>query len=360
MKTKLSTRIISIAFAVLFAATAFMIPVSAANNITVFRQNGNNPWSNYGYGKYIKNNKWESATISTSGCALLALTNAVYWLNGSFLEPTMLADFSLENGTRINNVGTTGDFVKKASAEFGSEYKFKYVKATIKESDLKSALQNDQTAVWHCPGHFMAIVDYNSQTNKYLILDSYPSSNRGTANGGYAWKTFGQIKKMGITSFHILSKTSSARQNISWPTLNGIQAYPVSTRNDTIVYKTSTSSAKYGTLYATDLCTLLGYENGRLKIQYPVTNARGKVLYYKVGYVNASSITSVTPGQALYSYIATSKITTYRRAGGGSTMGYIAKGDRVYVITSNNGWTQVLYPIANNKYKLAWIKATFA
>lgn len=71
-------------------------------------------------------------------------------------------------------------------------------------SDLKNYLNNGNVAIIHATGHIMACVSYSN--GKYLVLDSYPSSNRGTSNG-YAWKTEQEMNKLlANKEFHIIGK----------------------------------------------------------------------------------------------------------------------------------------------------------
>lgn len=354
MKRKLSV-ILSLVLMLSFVlgANTFAAP-------KVYYQNKNQPWSNYSYGKGDTGLKNNAATIGTSGCALLSLTNAVYSLNGEFLEPTMLADFAIKKKCRVNYSGTNDCFVQHAAEEYGSKYGFKYAGTTGSEADLKKALQNGQTAVWHTSGHFMAIVEYNASGNQYLVLDSYPSQRRGTS-GGYAWKSFAQIKSMGIKSsgsykgFMLIAKTTSSSTDkpknvsISWPATKNIKTYAISTGNNTPVYKTATSTAKYGTIYAADLITIIGYSGSRLKVTYPVSGGT------KTGYINSSAITTAEINKSTAKKTASSKITTYRRSSGNAELGYISKGDIYYEIATKNGRKQVIYPISGG-YKMGWIK----
>lgn len=148
----------------------------------------------------------------------------------------------------------------------------------------------------------------------------------------------------------ILALASIPAQAASWPATSGIQTYVLSTKNDTTVYQTATSTAKYGTIYASDLITIKGYSGSRLKVTYPVSGGT------KTGYIESSKVTSSKINVSKSSYTAAAKTTTYRRASTSATLGYISKGDKVYVIVEkSNGWKQVIYPISGG-YKMGWIK----
>ncbi len=168
------------------------------SDVTVYFQGGGQSWSSYSYGY--------GTTIAGAGCGLLALTNAVYHLNGNFLNPTTLADFSLSNGYRVQNNGTAWAFFQGAANHFGSQYQFAFAGQTSTLSTVKSHLQSGGVATCRKPGHFMSIVDYDASTDKYLLLDSAPSSSRGTSSG-YAWKTATQLSNLGVNVYFMLSST---------------------------------------------------------------------------------------------------------------------------------------------------------
>ncbi len=354
-------RKISLIMVLVLVLTAIFSINASAKTPTVFYQKNNKDWSGYPY----KASGYPKATIGSGGCGLLSVTNAVYHLTGNFLEPTMLADYAQKTGDRVSG-GTSDTFLEHVAEKYGEKYGFKYVGTTNKESKLKKTLQNNGAAVWHKPKHFLAIVEYNPSKDKYLILDSDPGSISGTSDG-YEWKTFSQIESLGIRSafgckgFMLIQKTSSSSapnekepekaKTIKWPATKNIKTYVISTGNDTTVYETATSTKKYGTIYAEDLITILGYSGSRLKVKYPVTGTNK----YKEGYIKASAVTSSEINVATSKKTATSKMTTYRRSSGKAETGYISKGDIYYQIATKNGRKQVIYPITGG-YKIGWIE----
>jgi len=182
-----------------------MLPVTAAAAPTVFLQKDGR-WASHPYG-YSDKAGTQATNIGVSGCGILAYVNAVYALNGKFIEPTTLGDYSLRNGHRVNGVGTAFSLYKSFADNRGSNYGIQYIGYETSYSKLRSHLQSGRVAIVSIPGHIMACVDYNSANGTFLILDSYPSNNRGTPNG-YAWKTETQMKNMGFRSeFYIIGST---------------------------------------------------------------------------------------------------------------------------------------------------------
>ncbi len=174
---------------------------------TVYSQTDSR-WGYYGYG-YSNTAGTQKTNIYNAGCGLLSLTNAVYYLNGQFINPTILADYSLKYGYRINGVGTSMGLYKSFADNRGSTYGIAYNGSSSSYSTLRSHLQAGEAAIGSAPGHLMAIVAYNSSNGKYLILDSYKSSNRGTYSNGYTWKTESECRnnyKLNFSSFYFIKR----------------------------------------------------------------------------------------------------------------------------------------------------------
>lgn len=147
----------------------------------VFRQNGNQPWSDVAYGKANGTN----ATLSSGGCGVLALTNAIYYAtNGKvFVDPAIIADYSLKNGERVNNQGTKDTLTKNFLNNVGVR-NCRFSRDEAKLSNVVDDLKRGCAVVAHVDGHFVCLADYSN--GKFLVIDSYPSSNRKTS-GGYRW-----------------------------------------------------------------------------------------------------------------------------------------------------------------------------
>lgn len=113
------------------------------------------------------------------------------------------------------------------------------------------------------------------------------------------------------------------------------------------VYSNTGLSRKYGTIYPSDEITVHTVTDRYCKVTYPIS--RGT----KTGYISTGKILTRTMGS---SYTSRAKITTYRRVGG-SSYGYIAKGDFVKVLGASGSYTQVKYPVSGG-YKYAFIKTS--
>lgn len=175
----------------------------SSKQITVYSQTDGR-WANVSYGKGPGGSK---ATLSSAGCGILAYVNAVYYMNGRFIQPETLAKWSVNNGYRINGEGTSHGLYKAFADACGASYGFKYAGSASSVSSARTHLQNGGVAIISVPGHLMALVDYNSSTGKYLILDSYRSSNRGTYPSGYRWLTASQFTgKLKVSDVRLLAR----------------------------------------------------------------------------------------------------------------------------------------------------------
>ncbi|MBQ8227569.1 MAG: M23 family metallopeptidase [Clostridia bacterium] len=137
----------------------------------------------------------------------------------------------------------------------------------------------------------------------------------------------------------------------SWPSTKNIKTYVLSTKNDTTVYQTATSTSKYGTIYASDLITIKGYSGSRLKVTYPISSGT------KTGYIEKSKVTSASINTASAKWTATANMTAYRRSSGSATIGSVSKGDVCYTLATAGSRTQVIYPISGG-YKMGWVASS--
>lgn len=170
----------------------------------VFDQ-GDYAYIKYGYASDENERKDISAKISSGGCGVVSIVNAAYYLNGREISIERLAQFAIDNKYRYNG-GTKEGLVEAFCNAHGSEYGIRFVKNIKYDGSsantinkVKPYLQNGNVAVAHVEGHFIALVDYDSRTDKYLILDSSPDDSRGTSSTGYRWlKASDFIGRLGV------------------------------------------------------------------------------------------------------------------------------------------------------------------
>ncbi len=146
-------------------------------------------------------------TISTSGCGVVALTNAVYALNGEFINPAKIARFSVSRGHYFYNQGTADTLYPDFAKKYGKMYHFKHNGKTYSLSKVKQHLLKGRVAVALVPGHYIAIVGYRSSDGCFLVLDSAIYGKRPTTIYGdwVSAATLGQ-GTLRCEYFHILSR----------------------------------------------------------------------------------------------------------------------------------------------------------
>ena len=191
-----------------------------SDNYTCFLQTDQR-WAGYEYGKRGGGVTAYIGLIDLgSGCALLSLTNAVYNLTGVFLNPTDLADWSLAHGCRINGVGTKHSFIKQYLDENGSTVGVKLdweSEGTFytHQDRVKNHLLNGGIAIVNVVGHFACLVAYDAGTDRYLALDSAPSTNRRSTPGGKVWLSPDTLNKdteknkWTVNDVHLVSRTGA-------------------------------------------------------------------------------------------------------------------------------------------------------
>ena len=214
MKTQKS-RIISM---VLVLATILALSTAAlptfADGFTMLRQNQDQ------YAEISYN----GGSLYRTGCGVFALVNAVGALTGRQMDVKEVADWAYEIGA-LNKNGPEGSYrgvlYPNAVVKFGEKYGFtgnaknsKSEYGTYSNSwsqQLREHIQSGGVAIGHVPSHFIAIVGYDSGSNKYHIYDSYPTQSRGTAPSGDCWKTASELNsgKLCLDWFYLISATGS-------------------------------------------------------------------------------------------------------------------------------------------------------
>ncbi len=349
-------RIVSIMMCCVLLVSLFMgiktVDVNAA--ITVFSQTDSR-WANHPYG-FSNTAGTQRATISSGGCGILSLVNAVYYLNGKFIEPNFLADYSVNNGHRVNGVGTALSLYEAFSKSYGSTYGIKYAGSTNSYSTLESHLNSGGVAIGSAPGHLMAVVDYDSSTNKFLILDSFKSSNRYTYNTGYTWQTKSSCcntPKLNFSTFILINKISPDPDPDPSPIIDSkyskympLTAY-LSVNNTVYPCNSDCTTSTGGEIWTTDECTINAiYTNGWCKVNYPTSSGS------REGFTQISNyITSTNLG--LVQKTANCNMNAYNRADMSNSIGSVSSGDACIMLGTSGNATQVIYPTAKG-YKLGW------
>ena len=157
------------------------------------RQQSDSPWGSYAV-------KGSANTISSAGCGILATCNALHYATGYFPDPAQLAEWANKNDAGYNGEFTEGTilfarFVDAFGEALGfhtvtyddteGSRKLPRVRTFVNDAGAKDVLINDfirngAAMVAYVENHFVAIVDYNSMTDRFLVWDN----NAGDTHGG--------------------------------------------------------------------------------------------------------------------------------------------------------------------------------
>lgn len=144
-------------------------------------------------------------------------------------------------------------------------------------------------------------------------------------------------------------------QAYMWPAgdqnLN-IKCYTLSAGN-TAVYSTKNCTVKCGTVFGSDLITLLNACGDAIQISYPISG--GRTGY---GWIKASAL---SPGDLNNSFSlrmkVSGKLPLYRRSTGDATVGTVFAGDEVFLVAADadheKGRAQIIMPVSGG-WKMGW------
>lgn len=153
---------------------------------------------------------------------------------------------------------------------------------------------------------------------------------------------------------------TTAQAATGWPSLSKSKYCEFTAAKQISVYRNSScttrgtsSPAKSYNAYISrnDVCRILEITSSYVKLQYPTSSG------YRTGYIKRNAILGVSAPTALET--SRGKVTTYKTAGG-SSYGYVAKNDKVYVCGESGNYTAVIYPAksGNRAYKLGYVKTS--
>lgn len=249
---KIISSILSITILLVFCN----INIVSAKSYTVYSQ-ADKRWGSHPYG-YKDKAGTQKTDIANGGCGLLSLTNAVAYMNGTFINPTILADYAISHHERTNGAGTNWSFYKTFAKENGKKYGFDCTTSSNSTSisELKKHVQKGNaviapsTTLSSNSGHIMTIVDYSEQNNKFLILDSYTSSNRFGRGVSSSWQTIGSDLKTGngkvkFRGFIYLYNLGETKQPPSQPSINKVEARDITKNSIKITWNQADGATSY-------------------------------------------------------------------------------------------------------------------
>lgn len=205
-----------------FCMAFCLLPASfgiSASADTVAYSQYDSRWGSWVYGE---------GTIAGTGCGILSTVNAFNYLNeiedvGAAINEiaTWANKINGYNGSWDPSGGTDRTVVyPKLEEKFGEKYNITLPRANvwgdIYSTGLKKHLSEyGNVAIAHVAyGHFIVLAEYNSTTDRFLVLDSAPTVSGNTGNG-VAWLPPEQLNTSGNSRMHVdwyclISSTSTA------------------------------------------------------------------------------------------------------------------------------------------------------
>ena len=208
MCKKLCALLLAFVMALFALAPVSALAADAPKQQVVYTQTYRSAWDPY------YTNNWYNKTYGPAGyttyaegaCGILSVVNAVHYMSGRFIDPLWLGDWAYTHGCRPKNNGTTQNFARRFAQEAGAEFSIEYVtsldgSASSYWASVRDFVLQGMAVVAHTVtrssgmGHYMALVDYDAATGRYLLLDSAPGAQRATeAGNGVRWATAEELK----------------------------------------------------------------------------------------------------------------------------------------------------------------------
>lgn len=115
--------------------------------------------------------------IGSSACGLLSLVNTVNYLTGNFIEPINLADYAYSIGAYNGPIGggTARYVLYRQLEDYEAKYGFK-MRVLGREDNIDNplvieSLEKGEVLIALVPGHFIGIMDYDKDTDSFLVYD---------------------------------------------------------------------------------------------------------------------------------------------------------------------------------------------
>ncbi len=165
-------------------------------------------WCDYPWNRGTEKNN----TVGKAACSLFSVINNVYYHTGKIIDPTVLAQYALDKGyRRVGYDGVVLDFFPAFVNDLGYAYGMGYHGWTTSAENALAHVRNGGSTSSNIYGHWITIVDYDAESDLYLILDSAQACARcenitwTDRENGIAW----------LPSSELLKKAKSGNYGIS-------------------------------------------------------------------------------------------------------------------------------------------------
>lgn len=118
-------------------------------------------------------------TVGKAACSLFSVINNVYYNTGVVIDPTVVAQYALDNGYRTPGYdGVILNFFPAFAKDFGGEFGMTFCGGTSSAQTVLSHVRSGGSASTNIYGHWITIADYDEENDLYLIFDSSQTNAR--------------------------------------------------------------------------------------------------------------------------------------------------------------------------------------
>lgn len=131
-----------------------------------------------------------------------------------------------------------------------------------------------------------------------------------------------------------------------------IQTYPLKTSGKIYAYTDATLKTQKKNCWidcAKDECYIVAISGNAVKVSYPLDKGGRNTQWFKRSDFTS---TNIAANQRYETF--TLQVTTYRHNNGKVKYGYVGANDKAYILGKSGKYTQVIYPLTNGKWKMAW------
>lgn len=170
-------------------------------------------------------------------------------------------------------------------------------------------------------------------------------------------KQFYRITAFLFLSLILLSSTVVAAAKL--PALSSskyIKTYPLKTSGKIYAYTDSTLKTQKKTSWidcAKDECYIVQISGNAVKVSYPLNKGGRNVAWFKRADFSATNLAGNLKYETFFK-----RVTSYRHSDGKVSYGYAESKDKVYILGTSGAYTQIIYPLLNGNWKMAWAKTT--
>lgn len=192
-----------------FASTKTLTSSKGSISMTTTKELKNWQQTDSPWGSYVVSNPkapGPNNNIWCTGCGIVSLCNAVHYALGYFMDPSNVAEWANKAGGYHGDY-SDGDVLYTnfynafhdqlgftCTTGSGSFMVVQYLGDNSKQVMINRITNEGVTFVAHVYNHFISIVDYDPQTDKFLVWDN-AAGNRDDGTDGYT------TNRVGITHF---------------------------------------------------------------------------------------------------------------------------------------------------------------